>query len=495
MADAHGSGPCGDSSMGVRVPPPAPEKIFSLSLNQAGKTLKKDDQLKKSKRKSLIFFIVIATGLFLLFTLPFPCLSQEAPFDQIEVANKALEEGRFEDAIKTYSSLLEKNPDNFALKARLARAYYLAANENPDYFYQAAREYKEIIQKVPDFSLPYIELGQIAYLLGLNLDIEGKEKYARQLYESALDWFDKYIKLEKKGKAFENQKEVATTRVLQAIVYNRMGEKDMAFQFITQAKEEYKFISSQQTPVPSLYDYFARSGVEYMNAKLYNQALIYLEGAWLIDPRPQVKSLFESVVKAKGVSISLPEPVQKKEEKITPEEALSSLEEKLDTLEEKVTELTKLKDEVEKLKAKFEHLPRIEGEKLDQQMVKLEEYFNLISQLEEKINSLSSQIEAVSGFEEKIKDLQTQIKDISGIIEEVKKQQETIGKLSRLSQQMEDLRKKVDELNEKVKDIKSVADMFGILKIQIQELRKTVEDLARKIDRLEKTQPQEGTVE
>lgn len=425
---------------------------------------------KMQKEKlNLVGFILVAMGLFLL-TSPATCSPQQEPVSQMEKANKVLEEGKYQEAIKIYLSILQDNPRNFAVRARLAWSFYLAANENADYFYRAAKEYKKIIREMPDFSLPYLELGQIAYLLALTSEAEGKQKHAQDLYKSALDWFSKYIELEKKGKTFDSQREVPVTKVLQAAIYSRIGKKDKTYQLINEAKKEYKVLSSQKEDLTPLYDYFVRSGVEYLNTELYNQALIYLEGAWLIEPRPQIKTLLENVIKAKGVSISLIQPVQRgKEKEVSPEttekrierldsrienvskklEVLSSLEEKLEGLKGQVRELVQLKVEIEKLKAKMDKLSQTPPPIKNQPQ--LQEYFEQLSQLRERINTLSKKTESLSQLQNKIQDLEG----------------------------------KIDKLDKKIKSIKSVADKFSILKIQLQELKKIVEQLQRKITQKE----------
>ena len=460
----------------------------------------KNEKLKLRVKKTCFICVLAATTSFFILNPSLPCFSQQEPLSQIETANKALEERRFENAIEIYSSILQEEPGNLAVQARLARCYYLAANENPDYLYQAAKEYDKLVQAVPDFSFPYLELGQIAYILGLILETEGKQKHAQGLYESALDWLSKYIQLEQKSKTLENQREVVITKVLQAIVYNRMKEKDAAFRLITEAKEEHKIISSQKLDLVSLYDYFVRSAVEYITEKSYNQALIYLEGAWLIQPRPQVKSLFENVIKAKKMPISLSEPLQKEE--VSPQEAiekkieeltrqleninkkleiLPSLGEKIEVLKEKVINLLELEDEIKKLKTQLDYPSQQENGKLDQEIMEPEGHSNLITQLNEKIDILYKHTESIPELKKRIEDLQISMRDVSQLKIDVQKLQNSLSNLSKLNQDMEDLRQKLSELDKRVNDIKSIADKYGILTIQLRELKKTVEEIKRKI--------------
>jgi len=407
---------------------------------------------KIKKRTIIAFFTLI---LYLL--SPLCCFSQEKLSfqERLEVANRAFEEQKFEEAIKIYSSLLQENPDNLALKVKLARAFYLGANKNPDYFYQAAKEYKELIQKVPDFSFPYLELGQIAYLLGLSIELEGKQSHAQGLYKSALDWYEKYIKLEEKSGGFENKKEIATTKVLEAVVYSRMGEKEKALSLLEEAKKEYKNLLLENKEIPTLYDYFIRSGIEYMNLELYNQALIYLEGAWLIEPRPQVKSLFEIVTKNKKISISLPEPLIKKEEKLSSEkkmeEKIEELTSKLTALEKKLLEFAEIKEEVGKLKGEVEKL-------VQEKKSKKEGIATPISNAQQGVSQ-----------------------------QEIQTLQEISQELTKINNRVDKLEEKIKGMEEKINQIKSVADMFGILKIQIQEIKKTIEDFKEKSLQKEQT--------
>ncbi len=456
-------------------------------------------KLKVEKTCFICVILVVVTGFFLL-NLSLPCFSQQEPLNQTETANKALEERRFKDAIEIYSSILQEEPDNLAAQARLARCYYLAANENSDYLYQAAEEYSKLVQKVPDFSLPYLELGQIAYILGLTLETEDKQKHAQGLYESALDWLSKYIQLEQKSKTFESQREVVTTKVLQAIVYNRMKEKDTALRLITEAKEEHKIISSQKLDLVPLYDYFVRSAVEYITAKSYNQALIYLEGAWLIQPRPQVKSLFENVIKAKKMPISLSEPLQKEEvgpqeviEKKIEElihqlentnkklELLPSLEEKIEVLKEKVINLLELEGKIEKLKTQLDSLSQQESGKLNQKTLEPEDYSSPIAQLSEKIDILYKHTESIPELKKGIEDLQTSMEDVSQLKIDVQKLQNSLQSFSKLNQDVKELKQKLNGLDKRINDIKSIADKYGILTIQLQELKKTVEEIKEKM--------------
>lgn len=434
--------------MGVRVPPPAPVSNLEVKM--------------RKQKLNLPCFILAVMGFFLL-NFFLPCYAQQEPVNQMEVASKAFEEGKYEEAIQIYSSILKTSPDNIAARARLARSFYLAANKNPAYLYQAANEYNKLTQQVPNFSLSYLELGQIAYLLGLASEAEGRERHARGLYESALDWFAKYIHLERQGDTLENQIQIPITKVLQAVVCSRMGEIDKAFQLVAEAKKEYKALFSQSEDLPSLYDYFAKSGVEYANATLHNQALIYLEGAWLIESRPQIGTLLENVIKAKGISISLLPPFPKKEEEMTHQqimekeierlslqldllekklEIIPSLKEEMEGLKKKVGELLELEFEIKKIIAEVDRLPETLNQKQNEQEV--EKYSDEIFRLNERISSLSD-----------------------GVAE--------------INQRMEDLEKRMQELTQNVKEIKTVADMFGILNIQLRELRKTVEELEKQM--------------
>jgi len=482
---------------------------------------------KKSK------FILLLPGLLLLLSLP--SFAQERFSQQIEVANKAVEEGRFEEAIKIYSSILQEDPDNFAAQVRLARTYYFAANVNPDYFYKAIAEYNRVVEKWPDFSLPYLHLGQIAYLLGLRLEIEGREKHAQGLYQSALEWLDRYIKVEWKDETVEEEREIIRTKVLQAIVYNRIGEQHTASRVIARARQDYKKISPKDWGPSPLYDYFVRSSIDYITTKLYDQALIYLEGAWLIQPKPQIEKLFQSITKTKGLKISLKELPREEveEEKVPPGEKLTeerleelvqkvqtvsakietlpSLEEKLEVLKKQVMGTLELKEsidevkrEVGKIKIRLGSIPELEGEikniksqleenkRLNEEFARFQERVSLVPQLEEKIEVLHQQIgvipELTTSFntlEEKIEGLSQKIEHLTPLRENVTELEQKIQGLLKTGEQINSLVERIDDLDEKIKKIKSAADRVKILSIQLQETIKEVEELRGKVIWLE----------
>ena len=524
--------------------------------------MKKDEELVKKKRKFLLFTVLTAG--FLIF-LSFQSLSfaqqsqqQSSPKQQsknsqtqpiqpssgnqvqtksqpqnpqnqqisseMEFANRAVEEGKFEEAIKIYSSILEKNPDNLAVRVRLARAYYFATNINSDYFYQAIKEYSSVIKVWPDFSLPYLHLGQIAYLLGLRSEAKGEKEHAKGLYQSAIDWFKKYISLEQRGKESENQREVIRTKILQAVVYWRLGDQDTASRLTAKAVKDYRSVSPKEWGPSPLYDYFVRSSIDYINAKLYNQAFIYLEGAWLIQPRPQIKSLFQSVAKIANIPISLKKPIEIKESKETPVESVSGesvsaselrkkletisarlenlssldkkvqalekqvtqtlkMKEKVDAVEEKLQNLSSLKDEIEKLKAQQDMI-----EKLNKQVSLLQKNVASISQLNEKINTLQKQMQIIPEFQKNIEDMKGKVQDISELkttVQEIKNSLTSIS-ISSPNEKIHKLEQRLNELDKRISDIKSVADRFNILNIQLQELKKATDELNKRLSQLEK---------
>jgi len=541
--------------------------------------LKKDEELVKKKRKFLLFTVLTAG--FLIF-LSFQSLSfaqqsrQQSPPKQqpensqtqpiqpssgsqaqtkpqpqnaqnqqisseMEFANRAVEEGRFEEAIKVYSSILEKNPDNLAVRVRLARAYYFATNINPDYFYQAIKEYNSVIKVWPDFSLPYLHLGQIAYLLGLRSEAKGEKEHAKGLYQSAIDWFKKYITLEQRGKENEDQREVIRTQILQAVVYWRLDDQNTASRLAAKAVKDYRSVSPEEWGSSPLYDYFVRSSIDYINAKLYNQAFIYLEGAWLIQPRPQIKSLFQSVAKIASIPISLKKPIKIEENEKTSikpvsEESvsvselrkkleamsarlenLSSLDKKVQALEEQVTQTLKMKEkvdvieeklknfsslkgEIEKLKVKLDDISELEKEieklkaqqemveKLNKQVSLLQENVASISQLNEKINTLQRQMQVIPEFQKNIEDMKGKVQDISELkttVQEIKNSLTSIS-ISSPDEKIHKLEQKLNELDKKISDIKSVADRFNILNIQLQEIKKATDELNKRLSQLEK---------
>lgn len=455
----------------------------------------------------------------------------EQSADPMEIAREAVEEGEMEEAIGIYSSILKENPDNFAAQVRLARTYYFAANNNPEYFYRAIRAYHEVIQKWPDFSLPYLHLGQIAYLLGVKAELEGKVKHAPSLYDSALHWYREYIKkIEKEEAITERDREVIRTHLLEAIVYMRSGERNRALQIISNAVENYREISpSEKWGETPLYDFFLRSAIDYIASKLYDQAFIYLEGAWLVNPNTQIKNLFESVTKAKGIQISLPEPsVKKEEEKITPSSeekqkeettelkkkiqkmntslsTLPSLEEKIQVLEQKITQMS---GEVETLKKKIEELP--ETSLLEKQIAELEksqegeqkkpESLPSISSLEERIDKLEDlwqQQERVSSkestekpdssriLEEKIDNLSQQVQSLTTLEEDISKLDQKIQKFSHFRERIDTLEEQINNVDKKVENIKSIADSLKLFKIQLQELSEVVDEMNRRMTQLE----------
>ncbi len=424
------------------------------------------------KKSRLIWLLSILSALSYFFILFSPPLSsQEISPNLMEAANKAVEEGKFEEAIKIYSSILEKDPDNFAAQVRLARTYYFAANNNPEYFYKAVKEYHVIIQKWPDFSLPYLHLGQIAYILGLTAEVEGKEKHAEGLYESALHWFEEYIKkVKKENKTIEGKREIVRTKILEAVVYSRKDEQDAAAKIVIQAKKDYKELSPKEWGESPLYDFFLRSAIDYIASKLYNQALIYLEGAWIIKPNAQVKNLFQSVVKAKDTQISLTEPLQLPEEK----EKAPSSQEKVD--EEKIKELT---DELKEINTKIETLPSLKKE--------IETLKEETSSIKEEIQSLKNQLSSISEFkkelDEKIRRLENLQRDIKK--ENKKTEEQKIQGTPEIEQHLSMLDERVRKLNEKVENIKSIADSLKLFKIQLQELIQTVENMKEKIVQFE----------
>ena len=128
------------------------------------------------------------------------------------------------------------------------------------------------------------------------------------------------------------------------------------------------------------------------------------------------------------------------------------MEEKLAILEEKISGFAKLKKEVEKLKLKVDSL----------------------TQNEKPENNTPHQ--------KKPEDTNQQSR-------------ENYKEISELNQRISKLENKVNNLDEQINKIKSIADMFGILKIQIQELRKLTEALEKKIAVLEETKSKKKSPE
>jgi len=504
------------------------------------------------KQQIAPFFFIL--GFLLIFTSS-TCIAQDKFAEQMDLASKAVEEGKYEEAIKIYSSILQEDPANFAAQVWLARTYYFAGNVNPDYFYKAISEYHKVIEKWPDFSLSYLHLGQIAYLLGLKTEIEGREKHARGLYQSAIEWLEKYIQLQAKDKTLNKEREILRTRILQAVIYNRLGEEKKALELVVQAKKDYREVSPKEWGASPLLDYFIRSSIDYIASKLYNQAIIYLEGAWLIEPQPQIEKLFKSITKLKGVEISLKSlPEQKEEEKIAevaPEErpqkekirelqkqidvlgskleVLPSMEEKLEVLKEKVEINLELKQDVEDLarkineiKKQMENLSELKP-KVNQLENQLKGEMSVREKLDKKVLGLEEKISLIPGLEEKVKSFDQQKSDISDLkkrIEEVEqiiqqgytlKSGETPSSYSNLEKKLEELKKEFDallnlqekvrnleaeinKLDERIKKIKSAADKINVLDIQIKELKKHFDELENRINLIEEkiSEKQEG---
>lgn len=235
--------------------------------------------------------------------------AQESLTSYLQQARKAVEEGNYDLAINIYRSVLREDKDNFLAQVELARTYYFAANTKSQYYGQAIENYRVVIDKWPSFSLPYLHLGEIAYILGKRCEQNGEKSHAKGLYESALSWLNQYITLEEKGKTLGNKRNATKGKVMLSIVYNRLAQREKSIDLITSAIKDYKNFASPGWGQTPLFDFFLKSGLDYMKDKLYQQALIYLEGAWLINPQPQIKSLIDGIAKEKGPKLALTEPL------------------------------------------------------------------------------------------------------------------------------------------------------------------------------------------
>ena len=253
----------------------------------------------------MIFFLTVV----ILPIFSASVFAQESLTAYLQQAHKAVGEGNYDLAINLYKSVLREDKDNFLAQVQLARTYYFAANTKSQYYGQAIKNYRVAIDKWPSFSLSYLHLGEIAYILGKKCEQEGEKSHAKGLYESALSWFNQYITLEEKGETIDNKRDAVKGRVLLSIVYNRLNQREKSIELITSAVKDYKNFALPGWGQTPLFDFFLKSGLDYMKDKLYQQALIYLEGAWLINPQPQIKSLIDGIAKEKGPKLTLTEPL------------------------------------------------------------------------------------------------------------------------------------------------------------------------------------------
>ena len=98
-------------------------------------------------------------------------------------------------------------------------------------------------------------------------------------------------------------------------------------------------------------------------------------------------------------------------------------------------------------------------------------------------------------LETRVEDLQIRIHNTSPAQVDPQEYQNALSELPKLSQSIENMRERVDELDKKLQDVKKVADMYGILIIQLQEIRKTIKGLEEKIAELEARTRQEEDAE
>jgi len=307
---------------------------------------------------TVVILLIFSTSVF----------AQEPLATYLQQAGKAAEEGNYDLAIDLYQSVLKEDKDNLLARMQLARTYCFAANVNPDYYTQAIKNYRVVIDKRPGFSLSYLHLGKIAYILGKNYEQGGEKSHAKGLYESALNWFDQYIRLEEKGEIISNKRDTTKGKVLLAIVYNRLGQREKSRELIAQAIKDYKSFASPGWGETPLFDFFLKSGLDYMKDKLYQQALIYLEGAWLVNPQPQITSLIETIAKEKGPNLLLTDPLfPLREVTSSPEKPLSvSTTEPTQPLSSEIeTQIEELKKAIEDIRQRIkqmeERIAQIEG--------------------------------------------------------------------------------------------------------------------------------------
>ncbi len=296
--------------------------------------------------------MILFSTLMVLLIFSARVFAQESLATYLQHARKAVEEGDYDLAINLYQSVLEEDKDNFLAQVQLARTYYFAANAEPQYYSQAIRNYRVVIDKWPSFSLPYLHLGEIAYILGKNCEQEEEESHAKGLYESALSWFNQYIRLEEKGETISNKRDATKGKALLAIVYNRLALREKSLKLMTEAIKDYKSFASPGWGETPLFDFFLKSGLDYMKDKLHQQALIYFEGAWLINPQPQITSLIETIAEEKGPKLLLTEPLfPLREVSSSPEKPLS-----VSTAEPTRSLSSEIKTQIEELKKAIENI-------------------------------------------------------------------------------------------------------------------------------------------
>ncbi len=312
--------------------------------------------------------IIFFSTVLIVLTFSTHILAQESLETYLQQARKAVEEENYKLAINLYQSVLEEDRDNFLAQVQLARTYYFAANAESQYYSQAIRNYMVVIDKWPNFSLPYLHLGEIAYILGKNYEQEGEKSHAKGLYESASSWFNHYISLEENEEATSNKRDAVKGKTLLAIVYNRLTQREKAIKLLTEMIKDYKSFASPEWGEAPLFDFFLKSGFDYMNDKLYQQALIYLEGAWLINPQPQITLLIERIAQEKGPKLLMTEPLfPLKEITSSPEEPLSvSTVEPTQSLSSEIkTQIAELKKAIEEIRQRIiqmeERIAQIEG--------------------------------------------------------------------------------------------------------------------------------------
>ena len=440
--------------------------------------------------------VVIITLLVVCCVSVSPLLAQNAV--TLEQANQALEEGRFKEAIAAYKELLDADPENFSTRAHLARSYYLASNMDPDYFYSAVQEYNALIRNIPDFSLPYLELGQISYLLGLEALTKGNDNHANGLFESALDWYQKYAQLEATKTSWDSQREVIATLVLEAVANVRLAQEQEAARLLRVAQDNYDALALENPEYSALYDYLTISAVEYLSDDLYNQAIIYIEAAWLLQPRPQLESLFQAAMKAKKMSLSLPsfstrEPLQRQTLPLTTAETIQLLQEQVLAISSQLDSVGMLEQQVASCQSGLRNMAQLQTS-IDKLETRLGEILLRLDNIQAPVLSASPVTTEpgtgasamlheltlrVATLESNQRELLAQSTDSVGLQlrDELKSVQTLPGQLRDLKERTATLEQEIELLTETTEHLRTIADMYNVLALQLQDIKAAIGEI------------------
>jgi tetratricopeptide (TPR) repeat protein len=226
-------------------------------------------------------------------------------------ADAAFEQHRYHQAIPEYEAHLQDNPDDLTARLRLATSYFYTANQQPRYYQEAAAQYRTVVEEQPFFPPPYVFLGQIAYIWGTQAEYRGETGKAEGLFRSAQSWFAEALELyRRQDPSPEATAQVARIQVFSALAHRRLDQPEEAAALVAEAVTSYASIEPETTLDRPLFSYFLDSSLQYVETGLYDQALVYLEGAWYLDPRPEVSSLFAVITSEIGRPDQLPAPLR-----------------------------------------------------------------------------------------------------------------------------------------------------------------------------------------